>query len=146
DDGDGKDNDDKMVVVSWTAADGVQPLFTLNQIPLHLHLSPDGEWLAAVALDSDGDDVMSLYAWHLPSRTLHLVWRNCGFAANFTGDHRLALVVPDEVTAEAGVQTGRLIEVNLDLEAASLEQQTLARVLAGETIWIEGVGDDVLFT
>lgn len=145
-DADPEDDGDRLVVVSWTDADGVKPLFTLHEVPLHLHLSPDGQWLAVVAQGNRGSEQMSVYAWHLPSQALYLVWRNSGFAAAFTGDNRLALVVPDEQEAKPGTQTGRLIEVTLDPQAAALEQQTLVRVLAGETIWIERAGDDLLFT
>lgn len=126
--------------------DGVQPLFVLDQPVMHLHLSPDENWLAVVTSVPEGEGTMTLFAWHLPSRTLYLIERKSGFAAAFTGDSRLAYSLPGDPDRPPANQPSNLIEVILDVTRDQLERQTLLDVQAGTAVWIQPLDSDILLS
>ncbi len=134
------------VVVAYSA-ESVKPLFMLSEMLINLQISPDGNWLAMVTGVPGGDEMtLSLFAWHLPTQSLHLVERNCHSAAAFTGDSRLVYAMPRDSKKPAANQPSRLIEVTLDVTRDQLERQTLLDIETGTVGWVQPLGEGILFS
>lgn len=134
---------ERLQAVVAYGPDGLSPLFVIDQPVMHLHLSPDQQWLAVLTSDAGSDGQMTLFAWHLPSKTLYLVQRKCGFATAFTGDHRLLYVKPLDPNRPPH-QPGDLVEITLDPTREQPERKTLVSIQAGPAMWVQPAGDQLL--
>jgi hypothetical protein len=133
-------------------------LCALPGVALHVSLSPDEKWLAALiyhnapkeeSRDGDGDsgDSIELYAVSLATNTLYAIACPAGFGGGFTGPHTLAYVqadaadVPKKYPAHA-----KLVEITLDESHADVPppRKTPPFTLPGVPMWIRPLGADLL--
>ncbi|MCC6423858.1 MAG: PD40 domain-containing protein [Phycisphaerales bacterium] len=141
--------DPKGTTVAQFADGHHQPLFFLPNLKIvYLMLSPDQNWLAAIAYrdDKSADERCELYAYSLCANRLYLISNQCAFAACFNTANHLIYVQPDYDHGHP-LPKGQVVEVALQDNPASPPQRNpLLDVLWSDTLWIQPLGEDLLLT
>jgi len=124
-----------------------KPLFYLPGLKvLHLLLSPDQNWLAAVAFRDQGEgraEYFELYAYSLRSGRLFCIANRCAMAVCFNAANHLVYVR----SSNKDNPIGQLVEMDWDKVSNTAPQRThLLDLLASDTFWVQPLGEDLLLT